>query len=150
MHLSRSLSTFFLAAIACGQLVARETDVHSYARPEHVRVRHVDLDLEVNFERQRLQGQATLTIERTSKDETRPLLLDSRKLVIDRVETSANGKDFEPGRFEVGKEDACLGSPVTVTLPPTVKAVRIYYATSNQASGLQWLSREMTSGKKYP
>jgi leukotriene A-4 hydrolase/aminopeptidase len=125
-------------------------DVHSFARPDHVRVRHVDLDLTVDFDRQRLHGQATLTVERTSKDDQQPLILDSRKLQIDKVEVSADGKDFTPTKFDIGKEDDILGSPVTITLPARVKAVRIHYATGPNASGLQWLGRENTASKKHP
>src|SRR5262249_60192097 len=100
-----------------GTVCADPADVHSYARPEHVRVRHVDLDLQVDFERQRLHGHVTLAVERTSKDEKQPLLLDSRKLAIEKIEVSADGKTFEEARFEVGKEDPILGSSVTGALP---------------------------------
>src|SRR5262249_49282277 len=141
---------FVLAAAGAGRAPGREADVHSYANPEHVRVRHVDLDLTVDFERQRLEGTATLAVERTSGDEKQPLVLDSRKLLIEKVEASAAGKTFTPARFEVGKEDAILGAPVTVSLPAGVKAVRVHYATGQGGGGLQWLSREMTAAKKQP
>src|SRR6516162_4650988 len=144
------LGLFVWAGVCFGGLAAHAADPHSYARPEHVRVRHVDLDLEVNFDAHVLKGRATLTVERTSKDESQPLVLDSRKLKIEKVETSADGKTFEPAHFKVGKEDAILGSPVTVTLPPKVAYVRIHYATDPQASGLQWLDREMTTTRKHP
>src|SRR5437773_4410608 len=85
---------FFWATLALDPQGSRAADGHSHARPEHVRVRHVDLDLEVDFDRQRLRGQATLTVERTSQDDKQPLVLDSRKLQIATVETSADGKDF--------------------------------------------------------
>jgi leukotriene A-4 hydrolase/aminopeptidase len=133
-----------------GTLCADPADVHSYARPEHVRVRHVDLDLHVDFERQRLHGHATLAVERTSKDDKQPLLLDSRKLSIEKIEVSLDGKTFEEARFEVGKEDPILGSPVTVVLPGKGKSVRVHYATGPQASGLLWLGREMTASRKHP
>ncbi|MFO0811546.1 MAG: M1 family aminopeptidase [Gemmataceae bacterium] len=135
---------------ALARLSVQAADVHSYARPDHVRVRHVDLDLDVDFAAQRLRGTATLTVERTSKDATQPLVLDSRKLAIEKVETSADGKAFAPGRFAVGPEDAILGSPVTIPLPANATAVRIHYATGPQASGLQWLTREMTAAKRQP
>ena len=150
MRFAIGLVVFFSLGVGPGRPAAVPTDVHSYGRPDQVRVRHVDLDLEVDFDRQRIYGQATLAVERVSKDKTHPLVLDSRKLKIEKVEVSADGKDFKPGRFEVGKEDEILGSPVTIPLPATVKAVRIHYATGQRASGLQWLSREMTSGKKHP
>jgi leukotriene A-4 hydrolase/aminopeptidase len=143
------LGLFFWASLGSGQAEARGADVHSYARPEHVRVRHIDLDLEVDFGRQRLHGHATLAVERTAPDDKQPLLLDSRDLQVEKVETSSDGKVFEPGRFEVGKEDEILGSPVTVPLPARGKYVRVHYATGPRASGLQWLSREMTAGKRH-
>jgi aminopeptidase N len=110
----------------------------------------VDLDLAVDFERQQLRGQATLTVERTSADVKQPLVLDSRGLVIEMVESSAGGDAFVPAKFTVGREDAILGAPVTVTLPAEVKFVRVRYATGRGASALQWLSREMTAGKRHP
>src|SRR6266705_1660704 len=88
-----------------GTALAQPADAHSYARPEHVCVRHVDLDLRVDFERQQLSGYATLAVERTSRDDKQPLVLDARKLSIEKCETSADGKTFEEARFEVGKED---------------------------------------------
>src|SRR3954464_15635625 len=137
-------------SLALGPQGSRAADGHSYAHPEHVRVRHVHLDLEVDFDRQRLRGQATLTVERTSPDDTQPLILDSRKLQIDKVETSTEGKAFEATSFKVGREDEILGAAVTVRLPAKAKLIRVTYATGPQASGLQWLNRDQTSGKTHP
>src|SRR5262245_677692 len=130
MRSAIGLVVFFWASM--GTFAA---DVHSYARPDHVRVRHVDLDLDVEFDHQKLRGRATLTVERTSKDPKQPLILDSRRLAIEKVETSSDGKAFQAARFEVGKEDEILGSPVTVTLPAKVHSVRVHYVTSPQATG---------------
>jgi leukotriene-A4 hydrolase len=129
---------------------ASTRDVHSFSRPEHVRMRHVSLDLEVDFHRRRLAGMATLTVERTSQDRSQPLVLDVRDLAIESVETSADGKTFSPGRFELGKRQAPLGAPLTISLPAQIRAVRIQYATGPFASGLLWLEPALTSGKKYP
>jgi aminopeptidase N len=138
-------------ASVCSFLVATfapAADPHSHARPEQVRVRHVDLDLTVDFDTKRLHGHATFTVERA--DPSKPLILDSRKLHIDRVELSADGAAFQPGRFEVGKDDAILGAPITVPLAPGARFVRMHSATDPTASGLQWLSREMTVSKRHP
>src|SRR5688572_20210445 len=93
------VGVFLWAGTGPVQPAARGADVHSHARPEHVRVRHVELDLEVDFGRQRLSGHATLTVERTSGDPTQPLVLDSRGLQIDRAEASPDGKGFRPARL---------------------------------------------------
>src|SRR5512134_2447308 len=39
-------------------------DVHSYSNPAEIRVRHVDLDWDVLFDRKVLRGTATLSLER--------------------------------------------------------------------------------------
>jgi leukotriene A-4 hydrolase/aminopeptidase len=157
----RPLPWFHLLAIlflvpAAKPLVAIEKDPrdqHSHANPEQIRVRHVDLDLEVLFERKLLRGVATLTVERTATDPAgrrQPLVLDSRKLRVTKVESSADGAAFQEVRFEVGREDPVLGAALTVHVPERVKYVRLHYATSPQASGLQWLDREQTASKRYP
>jgi leukotriene-A4 hydrolase len=144
------LAVCFLTTTVTTVRAGGVTDVHSYARPDHVRVRHVDLDLEVDFASQQLRGTVTHTVERVSMDVTQPLVLDTLKLRIDRVETSNNGRSWTDGTFSIGKENDCLGAPLTIPLPGKVGAVRIHYATGPGASGLQWLSREMTAGKKHP
>jgi aminopeptidase N len=123
-------------------------DGHSYANPEEARVRHVDLDLDVRFERKILEGSATLTIDRIVPGAQR-LRLDTRALDIASAETSS-GNGWSPARFEVGPSDPILGAPLTVTLPPGADRVRIAYATRPGASGLQWLDPAQTAGKRHP
>src|SRR5438093_8370709 len=107
----RSLVPSLLAVVSLGAVAAAplEKDHHSFANPEHVRVRHVDLDLNVDFERKSLAGHATLTVERTSDDRKQPLLLDSRALRVKKVEWSTDGRSFTEGSFSVGKTDPILG-----------------------------------------
>src|SRR5436190_2923336 len=123
-------------------------DYHSYANPSAVRVRHVDLDWDVLFDQKILKGSATLTIDRIFQDA--PLILDTRDLKIDKVETSADGARFEDGTFQLGDNDKILGAPLTIPLPAKATRVRIHYSTSPGASGLQWLEPAQTSGKKNP
>src|SRR4051794_7036087 len=127
-----------VALLVALSLGAAERDVHSFANPEHVRVRHIDLDIETDFDARVIRGTATLAVERTSKD--RPLVLDIRGLKIDAVEASADGATFARAAFELGKADSILGQSLTIQLPETVKAVRVTYATGPNATALQWLS----------
>jgi leukotriene-A4 hydrolase len=123
-------------------------DYHSYANPSAVRVTHVDLDWNVLFDQKILKGSATLTVERTSL--TEPLILDTRDLKIEKVETSAGGPTYSAGTFTVGASDKILGSSLTIPLPAGANRVRIHYSTSPGASGLQWLEPAQTAGKKDP
>ncbi len=125
-------------------------DVHSYSNPQAIKVRHVDLDWNVSFDRKVLQGTVTLSVERTSNGQNAPLILDTRDLNIEKIETSNNNVKFAPAKFSVGAIDKILGAPLTIELPANAKFVRIYYSTSPNASGLQWLAPEQTAGKQTP
>jgi len=122
---------------------ARERDTHSYAEPERVRVTHVSLSLVASFEERTLRGSARLTVDR--KDPHAPLLLDTRALQIDAVTCAG-----EAVPFTLAERDPILGSALSILLPAGVDSVEIRYATSPDASGLQWLDPAQTVGKKQP
>ena len=60
-------------------------DIHSWSRPELIRVRHLELDLDVNFDSRVLAGSVTLHLDRISGDE---LVLDTRGLAIRSVDNA--------------------------------------------------------------
>ena len=124
-------------------------DVHSYASPGKLRTKHVDLDLEVLFDKKVLRGTATLDVERVAAGND-PLVLDTRDLTVTGVEVSSDGKSFKKAKFTLGAADKVLGAPLTIELPEKVSKVRIAYASSPGASGLQWLEPSQTAGKKHP
>jgi len=119
-------------------------DIHSFARPDEAVVRHLALDLVVDFEGKRLAGSATLTIETTAG--AAELVLDSNGLTIDSV-TLDDGKATT---FTIGEAQPYLGSPLTIALRPGTKSVKIDYASSPDAAAVQWLSPEQTAGAKDP
>jgi hypothetical protein len=123
------------------------TDVHSYAEPGLAAVRHVGLDLTVDFARKALEGTATLTVERKRGD---ALALDTRDLTVRKVEVGADSKTFRDTKWTLHPADPILGAKLDVTLPEGTKYVRIAYRTSPGASALQWLEPALTAGKKHP
>jgi leukotriene A-4 hydrolase/aminopeptidase len=125
-------------------------DVHSYSNPADVRVKHIDLDWQVVFAEKILKGTALLIVERVSQNKQAPLILDSKNLNIEKVETSLDGKRYSPSAFTVSTEDKVLGAAITVPLPAQVTRVRIHYSTRPTASGVQWLEPSQTAGKKNP
>ena len=126
-------------------------DVHSFSNPQAVRVTNVDLDWNVLFDKKIIQGSADLSFERAASAKDAPLILDTRDLQIEKVESSNDaGKNFQAAEFKVGEADKILGSSLTVQLPPAANRVRVYYSTSPTASGLQWLAPEQTAGKRAP
>ena len=124
-------------------------DVHSYADPEAFVTRHYDLDLDVDFVRRELHGVVTLDLERRRPDATE-LVLDTRDLDIASVEAAAGDGAFRAVGHRLAPRHEVLGSALHVAMPRGASRVRIRYATSPQASGLQWLTPEQTEGRRHP
>jgi leukotriene A-4 hydrolase/aminopeptidase len=122
-----------------------EKDVHSFANSDDVVIKHIDLDLSVDFENKILSGKATLTID--NKKRSRMVVLDTRDLNISKVTL---GTDDTPVKFALGNEEKFLGRPLTITITPSTTQLTVYYATSPSANALQWLEPSQTSGKEKP
>ncbi len=118
-------------------------DVHSFARPDQVRVRHLDLDLTLDFDRHVAKGSVTLRVERL--DAAAPLILDSDGLSIERIDIGGT-----PAPFELGAEDPNLGRALSIHLPTGCDELTIHYATAPTAEAMQWLAPEQTNGGTRP
>ncbi|HJU83323.1 MAG TPA: M1 family metallopeptidase [Holophagaceae bacterium] len=128
---------------------AAPADPHSFANAAEVVVRHVDLDLTVDFGKKELSGAVTLRLSRI-KPGADTVVLDTRDLAIGKAEASADGKTWTPTTFKLGDTDKVLGAPLRVSLPKGATRLRIHYRTTPGAGGLQWLEPAMTAGKKLP
>jgi leukotriene-A4 hydrolase len=128
---------------------AAGTDLHSYAEPDKVVVTALALDLDVSFEKKALEGTAELSLD--WKDAAaKQLVLDTRDLAIRKVEAMEAPDRWTEAKHALAARDATLGSKLTIETPKQPARVRITYATSPEASGLQWLTPEQTQGKKHP
>ncbi|MCX6402256.1 MAG: M1 family metallopeptidase [Propionibacteriales bacterium] len=120
------------------------TDPHSHSRPNEVVVRHIALDLDVDFVTRLLTGTATFDLEHRTPGATQ-LVLDTWQLSVDRV-TGSDGADLP---FALGDHDPVLGSALTIDIG-TAEQVVVKYATSPEARAVQWLEPEQTaSGKPF-
>jgi len=129
---------------------ALKRDVHSYGRPEHAKVVHMEFDWDVLFDEEVLQGVAVLHLER-APGAPPELRLDTRDLTIIGVKAGTEAGEMKTVPFRLGEPDAHLGSEMVVDLPDAAAdRVAIEYRTSPQASGLQWLSRDQTTGGEHP
>ena len=117
----------------------KRMDVHSWSRPDCARVRHIDLDLDIDFARRVVSGSAVLAYDRFSSDE---LILDTRGLLIHSVDNAAG--------FELGEPDPIFGAPLRIRLNGSGDPVKVNYSTSPGASGLQWLEPPQTAGRQHP
>ncbi|MFT6814436.1 MAG: leukotriene-A4 hydrolase [Sphingobacteriales bacterium] len=120
-------------------------DPHSYAQPEVAKVKHLDLNLLVDFQTKILTGKATYTIE--AKKGATKLVLDAKNINIEKV---VLGKEEAPTQFELGVNDAVLGQALFIDITDQTKEVIVYYTTSNNAAALMWLDPIQTAGKEQP
>lgn len=125
------------------------SDAHSFANFTQVRTKHLLIDLSVDFTRQQLTGFVEHRIERLDPKVNR-FILDTRHLKITTVTFTADGVHWQKAPYLLGIADPLKGQPLTIQLQKQTQAVRIYYQTTPQASGLQWLSADQTSEKKQP
>lgn len=123
-------------------------DVHTYSKPQEALVKHLDLDIHVNFQEKILEGWANLTIAHDEK--AKHIILDTKHLAILKVEIADGEGNKSKAHFTLGKEDAILGTALIIDILPSTQKVHIQYATSSEADALQWLMPEQTAGKQYP
>lgn len=120
-------------------------DPHSFAKPDEVVVTHLYLDVSVDFEKQRLWGTATLSLN--NKTGSNKLFLDTRDLTIERVTL---GKEGPETPHSLGDVVQFLGQALTIDITPQTKEVTIAYHTNPNAAALQWLEPSQTAGGKKP
>jgi aminopeptidase N len=130
-------------AVACAP--APHRDPHSFSRPDEVVVRHLSLDLDVDFDAKQLSGTATLTIENLSG--TDELRLDAWDLDVTSVDF---GSDDAPTHFRFLEDRPYLGQSLIVDIQPGTTTVRLHYSSSPGAAALQWLEPAQTAGKRHP
>ena len=123
-------------------------DYHSFANTDDYRVRHLDLDLTVDFTRKVLAGEAILQIERQDGAGDQ-LILDTRDIVVHSVR-AGNSAAMQDTTFTLVPSDDFLGEPLTIDLPDGATHVAVAYETVPGASGVQWLAPRQTAGKRHP
>ena len=141
-----------LFALSCQQKASDKNpalaivkDIHSFAKPEKAIVKHLELDLNVDFSTQIISGKASWTIENISGGTE--IVFDSRQLQIQKVTLDTDEKETT---FTLGDEIKYLGQSLHVKIDPSTTRVTIYYSASKDAAAIQWLNPQQTAGKKYP
>lgn len=121
----------------------RQDDMHSFANPNKAKVKHLDLNLEVDFEKKQISGLAVWDIE--TKENTEEIIFDTNGLLIDSVKVDGSAVSFS-----LGHEKKYLGRPLDIDIKPAAKKVAIWYRTVPEAEAVQWLTPQQTADKKYP
>ena len=120
-------------------------DEHTFAQPDKAIVKHLDLDIKVDFDTQTIAGKASWTIDNVSKGNE--IIFDENTLEITKVTL---GDDEKETQFSLGNAVEFHGKPLKITIDAATTKVNIYYKTTKDAVALQWLKPEQTADKKYP
>ena len=123
----------------------RTIDTHSYAQADKAIVKHLDLSIAVDFEKQQLSGKASWQIDNISGGNE--IIFDQNTLNITKVTL---GPDDKPTDFTIGRDVEYHGGPLKVSIDKNTTQVNIYYTTTKDAVALQWLSPAQTADKKHP
>lgn len=148
------LVTLFLATLACQKKDSVEKtttanatikDEHTFSKADLAVVKHLDLDIKVDFDTQTISGKASWQIDNISKGNE--IIFDENTLNITKVTL---GDEEKETKFELGKEVEFHGKPLHITIEPNTTKVNIYYSTTKDAVALQWLNPQQTADKKKP
>ncbi len=120
-------------------------DPHSFAEPQEAVVKHLDLDIKVDFNTKIISGKASWTIENRSKGDE--IIFDVRDLKISKVTL---GDDEKETTFILSDVIEFMGQELKVKINDATSRVNIHYSTSAEAAAVQWLNPQQTAGKKYP
>jgi aminopeptidase N len=120
-------------------------DFHSAAQPKNAVVKHLALNLKVDFENNTLSGFANWNIE--IYNNANEIIFDTKDILIDKITLN---DDSTAAKFNFDSADKIMGSALHIPILSTTKNVKIFYHTSPNALALQWLKPEQTAGKKQP
>ncbi len=120
-------------------------DSHSFSNPAEAIVKHLDLDIKVDFDTQTISGKACWTIDNIAKGTE--IIFDENTLNITKVTL---GNDEKEAQYKLGDSVEFHGKPLRITIEPNTTKVNIYYNTTKDGVALQWLKPEQTADKKKP
>jgi len=122
-------------------------DAHSFSNTNEIRTKHIDLELDVNFENKTIYGVARHTMERLTDTDT--AVFDINGPEIQKITLGKKGTETETD-FIIGAKKNFIGQPLSVKIAPDTKYINIYYKTTDDAGALDWLDPSLTAGKKSP
>ena len=146
------LTVFFSYGCSTGphrtNKIVAGVDYHSFANTDDVDITHINLNLSINFDNHTIHGRNAIQYKLKNPD-AKEMILDTRDLTIINVSAPNGRGGIDAVKWRMGQKDKMLGQALVIELPKTDRII-IEYVTSPQSTGLQWLTPQQTSSKKYP
>ena len=133
-----------LVLLSISSMIQASLDPHSCAKPSEAVIKHLKLNIRLDFTAKQIDGEAIYTIDKS--DSAREFWLDTRGLIIEGAWLDG---DIQTA-YRFGAEQPFLGKPLSITIQQETKSVRIKYRTSPDAAALQWLDPAQTGDGKSP
>lgn len=118
-------------------------DLHTQSNADSIDIKHLSLNINVDFKDKQISGSATWTIANPNK--LAVLKLDTDDLTIDSI--LANG---EKVTYTIHPPVVHLGSQLEIPIKENTDQVTIFYKTGKNPRALQWLTPQQTLGKTQP
>lgn len=138
-----SLITSLILLFSCNSKKDLRVDKHSFSEPHLVQTTHLDLDIQVDFNKKIIEGIASYQLN--NKEGAKEVILDINKLSITKVFA-----DGAPTNYTISNHDSILGSALTIDIKKNTKEISVHYNTQEGAKALQFLKPQQTAGKKHP
>lgn len=142
------LNCLVLLLISCSEkkqdkvILNYAEEPHSFSQPYDAVITHLDLDINVDFEKEMIHGKASYLIENNNASQ---IILDSKFLTIEKVQ--ADGTDTS---FSLGDFNEQLGNALKIEINKNTKRITIFYKTTHKTEALQWLKPQQTADKNHP
>jgi leukotriene-A4 hydrolase len=117
---------------------------HSFSNYDSVKLKHLYLELNVDFTKKVLSGKVVIDIDNSMGSKF--VILDTKQLVIEKVQL----EDSSNTPWSLGKEEKYVGQALVIEIGKNTQRVAVYYHTIPEAEALMWLDPAQTSGKRYP
>lgn len=123
-------------------------DVHSFAQPDTARIKHLSLNIDVDFDSLIIRGVAAYNIVNHG---AKNIHFDISDLTIEMVYIDDPDKKnkLKSVNFQIVKGNE-YGDDLVIPINEFTNTVHIVYKTSPNSRSLQWLNPEQTHDKKSP
>jgi len=122
-------------------------DEHSFSNTDEIRTKHLDLEIDVDFEKKTIYGVARHQMERLKDTDT--AIFDINGPEIQKVTLGKKGNEKETD-FIIGAPQEFIGQPLSIKIDKNTEYINIYYKTTENAAALDWMEPELTEGKEHP